>query len=196
MNANDGVISIGLCILALTLFLDLLELSFGRILWFMRTLRFWLYFLLHLSLSFLAAYLIHTEVDQWYLLAPAATFLGVGVISNTNIKIAGYSLVPIADLFTSVKGKMFEQAAEDKAAEVDKAKLIERLQKLPTSKIEAAYFAGLEGAGKKNVAEQLENLRKTCRGDDNRLRSAMASRLVKVNRRYAEEKINDWESGG
>ena len=194
MEATNGVAQVGAAILALTLFLDILELSFGRILWFIRTLRFWLYFALHLFLSYLAAYLIHTKVDQWYLLAPAATFLSVGIISNTNIKIAGYSLVPIADIFTSIKAKMFEQAAEDKADEVVKAKLIERLQKLPTPKVEDACRAGLMGAGKKEVDKQLDKDRKASRGDDNRYKSILVSRLVKVNRRYAEERITDWES--
>ncbi len=72
-------------ILLLTLFVDVLELSFARILWFIKTLRFWLYFVLHYGLSILAAYFLHAKLTEWYILAPAATFLGVGVISNTNV---------------------------------------------------------------------------------------------------------------
>ena len=189
----DAIYAAG-AIFLLTLFLDALELSFGRILWFMKTLRFWLYFVFHLILSFLAAYFIRNQIPQWYLLALAATLLGVAVISNTNIKIAGYSLVPVADLFTSIKAKMFEQAADDKADQVSKAKLIERLLKLPTAKVEAAFRAGLLGAGKTNVDAQLDKARTASGGDDNRYKSGLVSRLVEVNRKYAEEKIGDWES--
>src|SRR2546425_10778165 len=87
-------------------------------LWFVRTLRFWLYFVLHFGLSCLVAYLLSSTVSQWFLLGPLATFLGVAVISNTDVRVAGQSLVPIAQLFLSIKAKMFEQAAEEKGNQV------------------------------------------------------------------------------
>src|SRR5947209_11844173 len=105
-------------------------------LWFVRTLRFWLYFVLHFGLSCLVAYLLSSTVSQWFLLGPLATFLGVAVISNTDVKVAGQSLVPIAQLFLSIKAKMFEQAAEEKGNQVLRAELIERLQRLPVVEVE------------------------------------------------------------
>jgi hypothetical protein len=52
-------------LLFITLFLDVLELSFGRILWFIRTLRFWLYFVLHFALAAFAAFLIRNQITEW-----------------------------------------------------------------------------------------------------------------------------------
>jgi len=182
-------------IFALTVFLDLLDLSFGRILWFVRTLRFWLYFTLHFGLSCLAAYLLRTALTDWYLLAPVATFLGVAVISNTDVKIAGYSLVPIAQLFISVKAKMFEQAAEDKKAEATKARLIERLQRLEVRKIVAGHSAALLGAGysAERVQRKVNKARQRAQGSDDYLKTILVAQLVGANRGYAEQNIDQWE---
>jgi hypothetical protein len=136
-----------LSIFFLTLFLDLLELSFGRIVWFIKTLRFWLYFGLHFGLSCIAAYLVRNALSDWYLQALIGTFLGVAIISNTDIKIGGYSLLPAAQLFLSIKAKIVDQAAEDKANAVARAQLVERLQKLTVLKIEDARSAALIAAG-------------------------------------------------
>ena len=133
----------GAAIFVVTLFLDLLDLSFGRILWFARTLRFWLYFLLHLLLACLATFFVSDQVPEWYLRAPLGTFLGVAILSNTDVKIAGYSLLPIASLFIGIKAKMTDHASEDKAESIEKAKLVERLQKLPLDTIEEAFRAGM-----------------------------------------------------
>ena len=102
-NLNPSLLQIVVSIFALTFFLDLLELSFKRAAWFLKTLRFWLYFILHLILAYLAAFLLHDTIPTWYLLAFISTFLAVSVISNTNVNIAGYSLVPIAELFNNLK---------------------------------------------------------------------------------------------
>jgi len=184
-------------IFAITLFLDVLELSFGRILWFIRTLRFWLYFALHLGLSCFAAYLLRTKITEWYLLAPIAAFLGVAVISNTDVKIAGYSLLPIATLFVTIKAKMFEQAAEDKTAEVTRATLIERLNNLPTARIVSGFRAGLLGSGYSAESVQKKERRafRRAEGDDAYFKSILIATLVKVNRVYVEANIGAWEQG-
>lgn len=106
-----------------------------------------MYFILHFGISSVAAFLIRDRIPEWYVLAVVATFLGVAVLSNTNIKVAGYSLIPIADLFVGLKAKMLEQAAEDKASEVTKAEAVERLQTLIEARIENVHRAGLVGAG-------------------------------------------------
>jgi hypothetical protein len=67
-----AVLPTGVFILAVSFFLDLLDLSFGRAVWFIRTLRFWLYFILHFGISCLAAYLMRSQISEWYLLAPVA----------------------------------------------------------------------------------------------------------------------------
>ena len=184
-----------LTLFGITLFLDILELSFGRILWFVRTLRFWLYFALHLGLSCLAAYLLQTKIPEWYLLAPIAAFLGVAVISNTDVKIAGYSLLPIATLFITIKAKMFEQAAEDKAAEVTRAKLIERLNNLATAKIENGFRAGLLGSGysAERVQRREQRARRKAGVDNAFFKRILIAELLKVNRVYAEANIAAWE---
>src|SRR5258706_4168846 len=160
------VVPAGLFILGLSLFLDLLELSFGRILWFVRTLRFWLYFLLHFGLSSLAAYLIHNKISDWYLLAPAGTFLGVSVISNTNIRIAGQSLVPIADVFQSIRAKMLEQAGNEEAEQGARARLSSRLRKLPVPELENKYRDIMAADGKtERVEARLQGAQMQARGN-------------------------------
>jgi len=182
-------------IFALSFFLDLLELSFGRILWFIRTLRFWLYFILHFGLSCMAAYLIRTAVPTWYLQAVVGTFLGVAVISNTDVKIAGYSLLPIAQLFLSIKAKMFEQAAEDKALEVAKAQLVERLQKVSLDKIKTAHSAVLIAAryNAQAVETSLNRATRRCNGNEPCIKNALIVELLRINYEYARKNIEAWE---
>ena len=184
----------GLALFFLTIFLDALELSFARILWFVRTLRFWLYFTLHFLLSCLAAYFLQKAVPEWYLLAPVATFLAVAVISNTDVKVAGYSLVPIAQLFVSIKAKMFEQAADDKAAEVAKATLIGRLQVISIARVQAGYTAGLLGAGfnADQVDRRLNRARQRATTDE-LFKLMLIDELMKANPKYAEQNIDNWE---
>src|SRR5258708_832596 len=185
----------GLFIFALTFFLDLLDMSFGRVVWFMKTLRFWLYFLLHFGVSCLAGYLIHSKLPEWYLLGPAATFLGVAVISNTNIKIAGFPLIPIADMFLSVKAKVLEQAAQDKANEVIKAQLVQRLRRLPVKKLEQEVVAVLIAAKYKEnqIQESLNTARKLAKGSDDYATIALVRILLKTNQGYVEQNITIWE---
>jgi hypothetical protein len=187
----------GLAIFLLTLFFDLLEMSFGRILWFMRTIRFWLYFILHLLISSLAAYLLHAKISDWYLLAPVATVLGVAVISNTNIKLAGFSLVPIADLFVSIKTKMIEQAGEDKALELRRAQLIQRLRNLCPKKLEDACSAALLAAKKKpdQIKAMMDKARTASNGSDDHFKNFLMGMLLKSNVAFVEENIQTWESG-
>jgi hypothetical protein len=182
-------------ILALSLFLDLLDLSFGRITWFIKTARFWLYFILHFGLSCGAAYLIRTAVPVWYLQALAGTFLGVAVISNTDIKIAGYSLLPVAQLFLSVRAKMFEQAAEDKATEVAKAQLVERLQNVPLAKIKAAHSAALIAAGHsaQSVVASVDRALRRCGGNEQCVKNALIVDLLRTNYDFARQNIQAWE---
>lgn len=135
------VFPLGLWILLLTLFLDALDLSFARILWFIRTLRFWLYFALHFGLSCLAAYLIADKVPQWWLLGVLGTVLGVGILSNADVKIGGLNLIPIAQRFSELRSAITAQAAQDKAERLERALLIERLQQIDTAKLEAAFSA-------------------------------------------------------
>jgi len=181
-------------IVLLTFFFDLLEMSFGQILWFMRTLRFWLYFLLHLILSGLAALLLFKQIDTWYLLALLSTALGVGVISNTNVKIAGFSLLPIADQFVSIKAKMFEQAANERKEEVSKAQLAERLQKLPLAKVEEAYRAGMLAVWKdaEKVKVRMEMAR-TKASRDIDYQSLLVGQLINSSKTFVESRIGDWE---
>lgn len=183
---------VGVFVFLLTIFLDLLDLSFGRILWFMKTLRFWLYFLLHFGISCLAALLIHNQVKDWYLLAPVATLLGVGVISNTNIKIAGLSLVPVADLFLDIKAKMAQQAAGDKANELVKAQLIDNLRALPVAQLEemASTAMTAKNIRPEKIQKKVERARNTAKGDEKYVKIAFIHLLIKANQSYAEQEIS------
>ena len=182
-------------ILALTAFLDAVELSFGRILWFARTFRFWLYFVLHYALSCLASYILAYRLPTWYLLGFVGTFLGVGVISNADIKVGGQSLVPIGQLFTALKARMIEQAAEDKAAEVARAILVERLQRLGRSTLEAAFRATSLAAGT-DPAKIEDDLRSISKRSDTFINDFLINKVVKINQRFAEQRIATWEAGG
>jgi len=190
--ANPVLVCCG--IVLLTFFFDLLEMSFAQILWFMRTLRFWLYFVLHLILSGLAALLLFKQIDTWYLLALLSTALGVGVISNTNVKIAGFSLLPIADQFVSIKAKMFEQAANERIEEVSKAQLAERLQKLPLAKVEEAYRAGMLAVWKdaEKVKARMEMARKKAPKDVD-YESLLVGQLINSSKTFVESRIGEWE---
>jgi hypothetical protein len=190
------VTSTGVFIFALTLFLDLLELSFGRILWFIRTLRFWLYFILHFGISSFAAYLIHSKLPEWYLLAPAATFLGVAIISNMNVKLAGNSLVPVADFFVSIKSKMIEQAAQDKATNIRRAQLVERLRKLGPVKLEEACSAALMAARwtPERVQAKVMKARKAReQGGTTYQNNVLIDVLLDANLDLVEQSIDKWE---
>jgi hypothetical protein len=188
------VVPVGLAIFLLTLFLDLLEMSFGRILWFMRTLRFWLYFTLHFLISSLAAYLLHSKISDWYLLALVATLLGVAIVSNTNIKLAGFSLVPIADLFLSIKTKMIEQAGEDKALELRRAQLIQRLRKLDSKELEDACSSALLAANKtpEQIQAKIVRARTASKGNDDHFKNFLMGMLLRSNVAFVEGNIQAW----
>lgn len=194
-ETQTSVLLTGVFIFFLTLFLDLLELSFARILWFMRTLRFWLYFVLHFGLSCLAAYIIHRQIPSWYLLGPAGTFLGVSVLSNLDVRVAGYSFVPIAEFFVSIKAKMFEQAAEDKARQVVKARLVERVDGLSLERIEAAHRAALIGTGRdpQKVQRTIDKAKVSAKKNEQYYKAILISQLVKANLSYVEDNIDAWE---
>lgn len=186
------ILQVGVSVFLLTIFLDLLDLSFGRILWFIKTLRFWLYFILHFGISCLVAHLLHNQIKDWYLLAPAATLLGVAVISNTNIKIAGLSLVPVADLFLDIKAKMAQQAAEDKATELVKAQLIDDLRTLPVPQLEQMATTAMTAKGYKpgKIQKLVERARNTARGEEQYVKIALIGLLIKANLGYAQEEMN------
>jgi hypothetical protein len=189
------VVSVGIAVFGLTLFLDVLEMSFGRILWFIKTLRFWLYFTLHFLMSCLAAYLIHSKIPDWFLLAPAATFLGVAIISNTNIKLAGFSLVPVADMFVSIKTKMIDQAGQDKATEIRKAQLIQRLRKLNVKKLEDACSAALIAAKQPpdRIQGKVDKARDAAKSNQDYLKNILIDTLLKANLPFVEANIELWE---
>jgi hypothetical protein len=188
------VVPVGVFIFVLSFFLDVLELSFGRVLWFVRTLRFWLYFFLHFGISCLAAYLLHSKIDHWFLLAPAGTFLGVSVISNTNIKIGGQSLVPIADLFQSIRAKMLEQAGNDKAEQAEKANLAARLRKLPVNHLENAYRDLLAAdQNPERVEARLRKARYRAKGNEESYRSSVIAYLLRANPTYIAKNIEKWD---
>jgi hypothetical protein len=189
------VLPVGIAIIVLTLFLDLLEMSYQRILWFMKTLRFWLYFTLHVGLSCLAAYFLRSKISEWYLLAPAATFLGAAVISNTNIQLAGFSLLPIADLFVSIKTKMIDQAGQDKGTVLRKAYLIQRLRKLDANKLGEASSSALLAGGQpaSKVEAKLAKARSVGGGNQEYLKNILIDMLLNANLTFAEENIDKWE---
>jgi hypothetical protein len=189
--AAPNPLVVAIALFGLTLFLDLLDLSFARAVFFMRTLRFWLYFLLHFGISALAAYLLRSQLPEWYLLAPAAAFLGVGVLSNTNVKLAGYSLVPIADLFVGIRAKMFDQASEEKLAQVTRAEEFERMYTLPVERVEVAHRAGLAGAGWSETNIQNSVIQARGSGD---YKSALITQVVRVNLPYVLSKLKAWET--
>lgn len=188
--AEPNPLSTGLAIFGLTLFVDLLDLSFARALFFLATLRFWLYFALHWLVSVLAAYLVHEQLPQWFLLAPAATFLGVAVISNTNVKIAGYSLLPVADLFTDIRKKVFEQAAEERLAQVTRAEAVERLQRIGVERVEQVHRAALVGVGWSG--DRIEREIARAKASSN-YRAALIGQLVNVNLPYVLKNLEAWE---
>lgn len=189
--AQPPVFPLGLWILLLTLFLDALDLSFARILWFLKTLRFWLYFALHFGLSCLSSYLLAEKVQPWWLLGIVGTFLGVAVLSNADIKIGGLNLIPIAQRFGELKNAITAQAAQDKAEQLERALLIERLQRVPTERLEAAFGAAALAA--KQSPDQIEAvlLRARQLPKDSR-RRRLIHELVRIDQRYATEQVAKW----
>lgn len=181
---------VGLSIFFLTVFLDLLDLSFGRILWFMKTLRFWLYFILHFGLSCLAAHLLHNQIADWYLLGPVATLVGVSVLSNSNIKIAGLSLVPVADIFLDIKAKMAEQAAQDKASELVRAQLFDRLRALTVQQLQQMTTTALAAGNYKpeKIQSRIERARRSTKSEDF-FKIALIRLLITTNQAYAEDEL-------
>jgi hypothetical protein len=178
-----------------TFFLDLLELSFARIAGFIRTLRFWLYFVLHLIISALACFLLHPAISSWYMLSLAGTFLGVGVLSNSDVKIGGANLAPIGTLFKEIKAKMVEQAAEDKANKLLKmqedAELAGRLRKLTRSDLEGYAGDALTGAGWKSHRVNQALKKAAQEGDPQR---SLAELMLRRNRSFVVKNIDQWES--
>jgi hypothetical protein len=180
--------------LFLTFFLDLLDLAFARIVGFIFTLRFSLYFILHCFISGLACYLLHGTVPQWYLLSIAGTFLGVGVLSNSDVKIGGANLLPIATLFKDIKAKMVEQAGDDKAKEIlDKQEIAEltgRIRKLPKGEVRGYTSDALTGARWKNKKIQSKLQEAAGSGDEVR---ALADLILRNNFDFAKKNIEKWE---
>jgi hypothetical protein len=140
---------------------------------------------------------LHAKISDWYLLAPVATVLGVAVVSNTNIKLAGFSLVPIADLFVSIKTKMIEQAGEDKALELRRAQLIQRLRKLDSKKLEDACSAALLAANKTpdQIKVRIDRARTASKGNEGHFKNFLMGMLLKSNVAFVEENIQTWENG-
>lgn len=182
-----------LSIVLLTFLSDVTELAFSNLIFFIRTLRFWLYFLAHSGLSFLAAYILHRThtINQWYLLAVAATFLGAGLVARTNVEIAGLSLAPIGKIFAALKAKMLEQAAEVKFERIYLGRLVEKLQQGFTVKvIESLHRAGLMAVPVKvEQIQEMQNEARSRSSDDESYKSLLIEQLIKKNRGYAEDCI-------
>lgn len=188
------LVKIAVATVLLTFFLDLLDLAFARIVGFVFTLRFSLYFILHCFVSFLACYLLHTAISQWYLLSIAGTFLGVGVLSNSDVKIGGANLVPIATLFKEIKAKMVEQAGDDKAQEILSrqavAELTGRIRKLPVEDVRGYASDALTGAkwSQRKIEAAMKSTAST--GDEKR---ALADLILRNNFEFAKNNIDKWE---
>jgi len=179
--------------LFLTFFLDLLDLAFARIASFVFTLRFLLYFILHLIISALACLLLHSAISDWYLLALIGTFLGVGVLSNSDVKIGGMNLVPMATLFSEIKAKMVAQAAEDKAKELltklEVAQLSVKLDALTVEKLRGYASAALLGAKWKNEKIQTALRKATDSGNE---KLALAELMLRNNLDFVKNNIDGW----
>jgi hypothetical protein len=189
-----AILPTALVILGLSFFLDVLDLSFSQALWFVRTLRFWLYFFLHFLISSFAAYLLHTKIENWFLLAGAGTFLGVSVISNTNIKIGGQSIIPIADLFQSIRAKMLEQAADEKYKQAERAALASRLRKLSLVHLETICRDIAAASGKVEAGEAfLMAAREHSRGNEDRHKATLIGYILKNGLAYVEKNIDKWD---
>lgn len=180
-----------------TLFLDLLDLAFGRAVSIIWTLRFFLYYTLHLIVSLLACVLLypavsqlHFAVPQWLLLGLAGSFLGVGVVSNSDVKIAGADLAPLGTIFREIKAKMVVQAADDKSDRIEIAELTGRLRNLTPAKLRGHCGDALTGSKWKNDKIQVVLQEATRSGDESR---ALAELMLRHNLGFVRKKIGDWE---
>ena len=184
-----------LAILILTFLQDLTDLSFRQAAFFLRTLRFWLYFVLHCILSGLGAYLLNSQIDKWYILALVSTVLGVGVIANSDIRIAGQSLLPIAEWFSWLRAQVLEQAADEKAAQIIRAEYAHRLQRLNVDKLEVIHSAALLGARRDEAAINRRRERALKRAGDKgtRYKLILIDQLMRVNEAYVAKNIERWE---
>lgn len=192
---NDPT-KVGIVIALATLFLDLLELAFARILGFIITLRFALYFILHCIVSAAACFALHTVISPWYTLALVGTFLGVGVLSNSDVKVAGQDLVPLATLFKEFKAKMIEQAGEDKGKKLEdkqeRAALTSRLRGLPLLQLRGSCGDALQGAKWKN--KRIQAVLAKVKGTEDEAR-ALAELMLEHNLEYVKAQIGAWEKG-
>ena len=190
---NDPT-KVGIVIVLATLFLDLLELAFAKIVAFVLTLRFLLYFVLHCIVSVAACFALHSAISQWYVLALVGTFLGVGILSNSDVKIAGQDLVPLGTLFREIKAKMIEQAGEEKAAKLqnkqDTAALTGRLRVLPLQELRGYCGDALQGARWKHEKIQSRLTRLAGTPDEPR---ALAALMLSHNLEYVKAQIEAWE---
>lgn len=182
---------ISLTAIAATLFVDLLDLAFARILFFVVTFRFLLYFVLHLVVSGLACFLLHTSVTQWYLLGLLGTLLGVGVFSNSDVKIGGANLLPLATLFQDIKAKMTAQAAEEKSNKILRADLADQLRSLQASDLERLCRSALTGVGW-NVTRIQKACAKAASSGDTSL--ALAQLMIDNNLDYVIKNIGSWHN--
>lgn len=190
MGADWQAVWTCLSILLLTFFLDATELAYSNLLFFCRTLRFWLFFLAHFGLSIAVAFAIHRKSAQmpWYELAPMAAFLGVGLFAKTNIEIAGRSLAPIGKMFAGLKAKMLEQAGQAKADELYLARLIQQMTGIALEEIEVAHLAGLMAAGLSAVeAQERQKQAKSASPDLRNYQLVLIGQFIQYNRAYAED---------
>ena len=193
MGNEWPIVWTALCILVLTFLSDVTELAFANLEFFIRTLRFWLYFLAHFAFSCLAAIVLHlkllpNKMDHWYVAAPVSVFMGVGLFARTNIEIAGMKIAPIGKGFTALKEKMLEQAAEEKADRLYRGKLIGQLEEQSVEVIESRHKIGLMAA--KVSVEQVEVMREKARSksrDEKAYKSMLVEQVLNKNRAYVEE---------
>jgi hypothetical protein len=118
----------------------------------------------------------------------------VGVIANTNVKIGGQSLVPIADLFQRIRANMLEQAANEKGDQAYRANLASRLRKLNLPKLEEIYRNIMAAAGKIKQGEAvLDNARAGARGNVDFNKADLIGHILKGNVPYVEQHIDEWD---
>jgi hypothetical protein len=192
----------GLLILALTLYVEMLELLLERMGYFIRSPLFWFGLGLRYAVCCLTAYLLYQKIPEWFLVVPLSVFLGIGAISNTNVTIAGVSLIPIASFFADVRSKMKAQAAEYKfdrmrreAEQKDqrqsRAHLAERLQRLPADKLKDYHRTCLlEVLGERGYRKAEKVLR---RAKPEETVALLAHQLVTLDWPCVEKRIAAWE---
>jgi hypothetical protein len=104
-------------------------------------------------------------------------------------------LVPIADLFVSIKAKMIDQAGQDKATVLRKAQLVERLRKLGITKLEAKCSAALIAVGwtPDRISKKMEKAMGSGKQSTTYQENSLIGLLLDTNLDLVEQSIDKWE---